>query len=128
MRIFYLIIILALTVYSCTERKSTTDEPVEARSKVTFIELGSVRCIPCQKMQPIMESLEKRYGEQIEIVFYDVWTPEGKPKATEYKIRAIPTQIFLDKNGKEFHRHEGFYPESEIDKILKEKGLNPKNK
>ena len=41
----------------------------------------------------------------------------------QYGIKLIPTQVFLDANGKEFHRHEGFYPETEIDKILKGKGL-----
>lgn len=38
----------------------------------------------------------------------------------------IPTQVFLDENGKEFHRHEGFYPEAEIDKLLQSKGLKVK--
>ena len=42
----------------------------------------------------------------------------------QYGIKLIPTQVFLDANGKEFHRHEGFYPEAEIDKILQGKGLN----
>ena len=44
----------------------------------------------------------------------------------QYGIKLIPTQVFLDANGKEFHRHEGFYPEAEIDKILQGKGLKPK--
>jgi thioredoxin 1 len=30
----------------------------------------------------------------------------------------IPTQVFLDKDGKEFSRHEGFYPKDEIVKLL----------
>jgi thioredoxin 1 len=39
----------------------------------------------------------------------------------------IPTQVFLDANGKEFFRHEGFYPEKEIDKLLQSKGIKPNN-
>lgn len=91
--------------------------------KVTFIELGSVRCIPCQKMQPVMKSIEEKYGTQVKVVFYDVWTAEGKPYAAEYKINLIPTQVFLDKNGKEFFRHEGFFPEEEIVKIFNQQGV-----
>ncbi len=30
-----------------------------ALTQVTFIELGSVNCIPCKAMQPIMRELEK---------------------------------------------------------------------
>ncbi len=93
--------------------------------KVTFIELGSVSCIPCKQMQPVMKAIEEKYGEQIKIIFYDVWKPEQKHYAQKYGIRLIPTQVFLDENGKEFYRHEGFYPEAEIDKLLKGKGLNP---
>jgi thioredoxin 1 len=92
--------------------------------KVTFIELGSVRCIPCQKMQAVMKSVEKNYGKQVRIIFYDVWTPEGKPFAEVYKINAIPTQVFLDEKGKEYFRHEGYFPEEELVKVLKTKGVN----
>ena len=89
--------------------------------KVTFIEIGSTTCIPCKKMQPIMKSIEKKYKEQIKVIFYD--TNKEKNKSKEYGVKLIPTQIFLDANGKEFYRHEGYYPEAEIDKILKNKGL-----
>ena len=91
--------------------------------KVTFIELGSVNCVPCKMMATVMESLEKKYPKDIKITFYDVWTDAGKPMGPKYGIRAIPTQIFLDGNGKEFSRHEGFFPEEEIIKILKTKGV-----
>jgi thioredoxin 1 len=94
--------------------------------KVTFIELGSMNCIPCKQMQPVMKAIEEKYAEQVKVIFYDVWTKEQKPYAQKYGIKLIPTQIFLDEKGKEFHRHEGFYPESEIDKLLKSKGLIPK--
>ena len=92
-------------------------------AKVTFVELGSVNCIPCKQMQPVMKAIEQKYGEQIKVIFYDVWKEDQKKYAQQYGIKLIPTQVFLDANGKEFHRHEGFYPEAEIDKILQGKGL-----
>ena len=91
--------------------------------KVTFIELGSVRCIPCQKMQIVMKSIEKKYGKQVNVVFHDVWTAEGKPYGEQYKIQVIPVQIFLDDKGKEFYRHEGYFPEEELIKVLNTKGI-----
>jgi thioredoxin 1 len=97
-------------------------------AKVTFIELGSVNCIPCKQMQPVMKAIEAKYGGQVKVIFYDVWTNEQRPYAEKYGIKLIPTQVFLDENGKEFHRHEGFYPEAEIDKILQGKGLTVKKK
>jgi thioredoxin-related protein len=64
-------------------------------------------------------------GQNKEETFHDVWKPEEKHFAQKYGIKLIPTQVFLDENGNEFHRHEGFYPEAEIDKILQGKGLKP---
>ena len=95
------------------------------KPKVTFIELGSVNCIPCKQMQPVMKSIEEKYGEQVKVIFYDVWKADQKQYAQKYGIRLIPTQVFLDEEGKEFHRHEGFYPESEIEKLLQAQGLKP---
>ena len=91
--------------------------------KVTFIELGSVRCIPCQKMQPVMKSIETKYSKEVKVVFHDVWTPEGQPFAKQYNIESIPTQVFLDENGKEFSRHVGYFPEEDLIKVLKTKGV-----
>jgi thioredoxin 1 len=98
-------------------------ETKDARIKVTFVELGSVKCIPCKMMQPIMDEIAKEYKGQVEVVFYDVWTPEGRLYAEKYQIRAIPTQVFLDKNGKEYYRHLGFLPKEEIIKVLRLRGI-----
>ncbi len=96
-------------------------DPVEHR--VTFVEIGSVNCIPCKMMQPIMKAVEQEYKGQVKIMFHDVWTPQGKQDAMKYGIRVIPTQVFLDKNGNEYFRHEGFFPKEELVKILKQKGV-----
>jgi len=39
-----------------------------AQPVVTFIELGSVNCIPCKAMQPVMRAIEQKYGEQVRVV------------------------------------------------------------
>lgn len=98
------------------------------KPKVTFIELGSVNCIPCKKMQPVMKSVEAKYGSQLKVIFYDVWKKDQKKYSEQYGVKLIPTQVFLDENGKEFFRHEGFYPEAEIDKLLAKKGLTKQKK
>jgi thioredoxin 1 len=119
----YFFILLVLFSFSMVSFAQTED----VKPKVTFIELGSVNCIPCKQMQPVMKSIEEKYGEQVKVIFYDVWKQEQKKYAQQYGIRLIPTQVFLDENGKEFHRHEGFYPEAEIEKLLQTKGLKPVN-
>lgn len=104
---------------------STDTTAISTKPLVTFIELGSVNCIPCKAMQPVMKSIETKYGNQIDVVFYDVWKKEQAHFAEQYGIRLIPTQVFLDAFGKELMRHEGFFPEKDIDAFLQSKGLKP---
>ncbi len=96
---------------------------VPNQTQVTFVELGSVNCIPCKLMQPVMKDIEKTYGNKVKVVFYDVWTPAGQPYAEKYRIRAIPTQVFLDSKGIEFFRHTGFFSKAEIVDVLKKQGV-----
>lgn len=121
--------ILALTIFSCAKKEKQSESKVENSSSVTistnysvtFIELGSVNCIPCRMMQPIMQQIEKEYEGKVKVIFYDVWTESGRPYAAYYRIRVIPTQIFLDKDGKEYFRHEGYFPKEDLVKILEMK-------
>jgi len=102
-------------------QKSLTRE--NSGIRVTFVELGSVNCIPCKMMQPIMKEIEKEYKNQVKVVFHDVWTDDGQPYAAKYRIRVIPTQVFLDKDGKEYFRHEGFFPKEQLVEVLKKQGV-----
>jgi thiol-disulfide isomerase/thioredoxin len=104
--------------------QTSEDKPVLNEYKVTLIELGSTGCLPCKQMQFIMSSVEKKYGKNVKIEFYDVRIEEGKPYASKYGISEIPAQIFLDEHSKEYFRHTGFFPEEGIVKILQMKGVN----
>jgi len=103
------------------ENVKSSSAEVHETPKVTFVELGSVNCIPCRMMQPVMEAIEKEFGNQIKVVFHDVWKDNAPAK--KYGIKVIPTQVFLDESGNEFFRHEGYLPKEEIEKLLLDKGL-----
>lgn len=101
----------------------TTDFPNDGKTVVTFIELGSENCVPCRMMQPVMEKVKKRHGDQVRVVFYDILKSDQRKYARKYGIRVIPTQVFLDKNGREYARHEGFFPYEELVKALEARGV-----
>ena len=110
----YIVLLVFITFSSCKKKETITP-------KITFIELGSVRCIPCQKMKVVMEKVEQNYPKNVEVIFYDVWTKEAEHFADDYNVDIIPTQVFLDQNGKEYFRHEGFFKYDELEKILLQK-------
>jgi thioredoxin 1 len=119
---------MALLLASC-QRSAPAGEPRSSEGRagqvkrITFVELGSVSCIPCKAMQPIMEKLRQEYADEVEVVFHDVWTSEGKPYADSFRIRVIPTQVFLDREGKEYYRHEGYLPLEDVLAALRRGGL-----
>lgn len=95
---------------------------VPVKGKVTMVDLGAGSCIPCKMMAPILVKLEKRYKGKAEIVFIDV--RYDREQAQRFQIRAIPTQVFFDKEGKEVARHVGFMSEEAIVEQLKKMGVD----
>ncbi len=89
--------------------------------KVVMLELGSVGCIPCEHMRPVMDRLSRTYKGKLEVVFVDV-RKESEP-ARRFRVFGIPTQVFLDRGGQEFHRHVGYYDYESIVPVLKKAGI-----
>ncbi len=92
------------------------------KGMVTVLDLGAKKCIPCKMMAPILKKLKGQYEGKASIVFIDVF--EHREQAARFGIRAIPTQIFFDRDGNEVHRHLGFMSEEEIVKQLKKMGVD----
>lgn len=92
---------------------------------ITLIEFGSVSCIPCKRMQPILQKISETYGDKIHVLFYDLAKPENQLYAKKLRIRVMPTQIFLDNTQQEIFRHEGYFSEQQIQKVLARHGLAP---
>ena len=86
-----------------------------------MIDLGAKKCIPCKMMAPILAKLKKEYRGRASIVFIDVW--QNREQARRFRISAIPTQIFFDKNGLEVYRHRGYMSETAIVKQLEAMGV-----
>jgi thioredoxin 1 len=89
--------------------------------KFVMLELGSVGCIPCDQMKSVMSKLSSTYKDKLEVIFVDV-RKDTEP-ARRFRVFVIPTQVFLDRNGKEFHRHVGYYDYESIIPILKKAGI-----
>ncbi|MBE1424468.1 thioredoxin 1 [Desulfomicrobium macestii] len=100
---------------------SGAPQEVPIKGMVTMVDIGAKACIPCKMMIPVIESLSEEYEGRAAIVFIDVWkNPDETPK---FGLRAIPTQIFYDKDGKEVMRHEGYFSKEEIIKVLTKLGV-----
>ena len=116
-----MICLSVLLMFKLTEDVFAAAADVPVKGMVTMVDLGAGECIPCKMMAPILIKLEKQYAGKAAVVFLDVW--KDRAPAKRFGIRAIPTQIFFDKDGKEVYRHEGFLSEEEIIRRFKDMGV-----
>jgi thioredoxin 1 len=100
------------------------DNPVDkARrsGRVTLVEFGASGCEPCDRMQPILDSLKAKFPKTLNVVFVHVG--EQSILTARYGIRSIPVQAFFDSDGKEAFRHTGFYPQDKVEEQLAKLGV-----
>lgn len=122
-KIALLVISIVLMHYGCSNAGGIDDvlNSAKKKGKLVMLEVESVDCVPCQKMKPVIEKLRTTYKGRLEVVFVDF--QKDRDISWRFGVVVIPTQVFLDRNGREFHRHNGFYDYWEIFDVLKEGGL-----
>ena len=119
--VFVILTFIALSGRGNAGEVDTMLGNAKREGKMVMLELGSEGCIPCEQMKPVMEKLRTNYREKMEVIFVDIRKDRGS--ARKFRVTMIPTQVFLDKTGKEFHRHMGFYGYEEIEPLLKKAGI-----
>ncbi|MFZ7125003.1 MAG: thioredoxin family protein [Desulfobacterales bacterium] len=82
------------------------------KGRVSLIEFGADFCAPCRIMRPILEKLEKAYRGRADIVQIDVAAEQSA--LSRFGVRAIPTMLFFDEEGKEVRRVLGIMEEKAI--------------
>jgi thioredoxin 1 len=119
-----LVVMLGIFLFSGISYAGALDDSLaraKKEGKTVMLELGSVGCKQCEDMKPVMEKLRTDYAGKLEVIFIDV--KKNKDAIEIYDVFFQPTQVFLDKDGKEFHRHYGFYAYEKIAPVLKKHGL-----
>jgi len=109
-----------------------------------IIDFGADSCIPCKEMAPVLKELNEELQGRAIVKFVDVW--KYKELAKGYPVNLIPTQIFIDAEGKPyqpqtpeaiqmnlytlreteehvFTTHEGSLSKEQLLNILEEMGL-----
>lgn len=111
-----LLIQFAVVIFMASVASASSIPEIPAKGTVTMVDLGAKSCIPCKMMMPVMDAVEKEYAGKAAVIFIDVW--ENPDQSKKYGLRAIPTQIFYDRQGKEVFRHEGFFDKKSISEVL----------
>jgi thiol-disulfide isomerase/thioredoxin len=86
--------------------------------EVTFLEFGAKGCSACKRMESVMSEIRTQYPNRVNVVFVNIMIPENQPLMKYYGIAAIPTQVLLNKESKEFFRHTGYFSSVELSKEI----------
>lgn len=103
---------ILMVVFMANDAYSEDYSKIPEKGKITLIDLGAATCIPCKMMVPVLDKVKKRFAGKADVIVIDV--RYNRDQAQRFQLRAIPTQLFFDKDGKEVYRHLGFLDENAI--------------
>jgi thioredoxin 1 len=72
-----------------------------------IVEFGGEYCIPCMKMQPVLQDLQVALGKKARI--HNFWIQQHPEVARQHRIMAMPTQVIFNPKGEEVYRHMGYF-------------------
>jgi thioredoxin 1 len=118
------VILISLFLSTCSGVMAQEAEPAPVfpvPGRVTVVDIGSEKCLPCQMMAKMMTELGAAYQGRAAFIFIDVW--KHREVMEEYGVDRMPTQIFYDQEGEEVFRHEGFMTRKAIVEKLEKLGI-----
>ncbi|MBY0550422.1 MAG: conjugal transfer protein TraF [Candidatus Obscuribacterales bacterium] len=72
------------------------DDAPKRDDRPKILEFYATWCEPCKQMKPTLDTLKRRYGNEIEWVSCDVDDPANAKLAKQYEICPIPALVFLN--------------------------------
>ncbi|MCK5110476.1 MAG: thioredoxin family protein [Arcobacteraceae bacterium] len=120
-------LIVFLTIFGLSSANASSDEPMleatpfsQIKDKIgkvpMMLEFGSTSCHGCVVMGKLLYKIKNKYPKS-NIYFIDIYKDMNTAK--KFKIRMIPTQKYLDKEGNIVDAHMGVIEQEELEKKLK---------
>lgn len=110
------------TVDSLTATPLAQVQAEIGQGKPLLLEVGAESCSACVFMGRLLHQKQAQYPD---ILFRFIDLGQERHAARALKVNLIPTQIFIDAQGREQLRHLGAYSEAELDAVLGRLGWLP---
>ena len=90
---------------------TATEFDQQVTGPLTVVDFWAPWCGPCKMMDPIMEKLERTYGDRIKFVRFNV---DGNQDITQrYHVMSVPSLV-LFRDGQAKEKVTGVYPEAKL--------------
>lgn len=80
----------------------------------TLLEFSGAGCNICRKMEKELQELSTTHSRKINIIIYQMTRPNGLQWGKYYGVVMIPTQVILNRKGREIFRNTGFISKAEL--------------
>ena len=104
-------------ILSISQSLPAWSQSAAPQKRPALYEFGFKTCPFCIQMQRVIAELKASHGDRVE--FRLVYPDEEKYLFRQYRIKVVPTQVFLDASGKEVGRHVGVLTKEEVLKKIK---------
>ncbi|MBE6311375.1 MAG: thioredoxin [Bacteroidales bacterium] len=84
--------------------------------KPIFVDFYASWCGPCRVMSPIVDKMERKYGDKMEFLKIDV--DECEELALMYKVNTVPS-LMIFKKGELMWRVVGIQSQSMLEEVIK---------
>ena len=70
-------------------------------------------------MRPVVDGLDKRYGDRVAFAGVDFYNSANVPLAERYGVTGHPTFVVVGSDGREVARFRGYTEEADLEAALK---------
>lgn len=91
--------------------------------KPVIVDFYATWCGPCKRVAPVLEELQKEYGDDIQI--YKVDTDKSPAVSAAFGIRSIPSFLFIPATGKPTMAQGALPKETFVKAITDAMGVKP---
>lgn len=114
---FKAVMLAAALLAGCTDQVVDTPairrvENARQSGLPTVVEFGSETCASCRTMHGVMENVTNLTQGRAHVLVMDILKQEGL--IGQYRIQAMPTQVFFDASGREVKRNMGLMSEAQV--------------
>lgn len=118
-----LIIFVPLFAYLYISKNSETTVAVaKDNNNPSLMIFTSAMCLDCKKMKSVINEVEPIYNDKVNFISINALDKSKKVQEyiKKYGIVLVPTIIFVDQNGNQKNKVEGYIPKDELIKEIED--------